>query len=105
MDVAALAEEKEAKPVEGDGAPPEDPPPPPKPDGAHPRPEDLVAKAIAPVKVEYLRPPPSRSHSTPEAGDAVDEYVNEKKTAPSNVVKEKKSRRQLKRERQQVRAL
>uniref|UniRef100_A0A6I9R439 tRNA-dihydrouridine(47) synthase [NAD(P)(+)] n=1 Tax=Elaeis guineensis var. tenera TaxID=51953 RepID=A0A6I9R439_ELAGV len=101
MDVAALAEEKEPKSDEGGAAPSEDTPPTPKPDGAYPRPEDLVAKAIAPVKVEYLRPPPSRSHCTPEAGDAADDDVNKKKSAPSNVVKEKKSRRQLKRERQQ----
>lgn len=100
MEVAAFAEDKEAKPDEIGGAPPEDPPPPPKPDGAHPRPEDLVARAIAPVKVEYLRPPPSRPRSTPEAGDAADD-ANEKKSAPSNVIKEKKSRRQLKRERRQ----
>ncbi|WOL04342.1 hypothetical protein Cni_G13063 [Canna indica] len=67
---------------------------------SRPRPEDLVARAIAPVKNEYLRPPPSRSAAV---GREVDDDDNEKKSSSSNavVVKEKKSRRQLKRERKQ----
>ncbi|RWW30408.1 hypothetical protein GW17_00005021 [Ensete ventricosum] len=65
-----------------------------------PRPEDLVARAIAPVKAEYLRPPPSRSVAV---GSGVEDGSNEKKSSTTSVVvKEKKSRRQLKRERKQV---
>ncbi|XP_020261252.1 tRNA-dihydrouridine(47) synthase [NAD(P)(+)]-like isoform X3 [Asparagus officinalis] len=68
----------------------------------HRTPEELVAKAIAPVKAEYLRPPPpSRPRSN---DDAVDDDASERKRAavtPSGVVKEKKSKRQLKRERRQ----
>ncbi|KAJ0971002.1 hypothetical protein J5N97_018961 [Dioscorea zingiberensis] len=64
----------------------------PEPQAAPPNPEDLVAKAIAPVKAEFLRPPPLRSR----ADDAC-----EKRSVSSNVTKEKKSKRQLKRERQQ----
>ncbi|XP_065002675.1 tRNA-dihydrouridine(47) synthase [NAD(P)(+)]-like [Musa acuminata AAA Group] len=64
-----------------------------------PRPEDLVARAIAPVKAEYLRPPPSRSVAV---DSGVEDGSNEKKSSSTNVVvKEKKSRRQLKRERKQ----
>lgn len=65
----------------------------PEPQAAPPNPEELVAKAIAPVKAEFLRPPPSRSRS---------DGADEKNSVSSNVVKEKKSKRQLKRERQQV---
>ncbi|XP_010263932.1 PREDICTED: tRNA-dihydrouridine(47) synthase [NAD(P)(+)]-like [Nelumbo nucifera] len=66
----------------------------------HLKPEELVAKAIAPVKREFLRPPPLR----PCSNDAVNgEPVVNKKVVPSNVVTGKKSRRQLKRERQQER--
>ncbi|XP_039122534.1 tRNA-dihydrouridine(47) synthase [NAD(P)(+)]-like [Dioscorea cayenensis subsp. rotundata] len=64
----------------------------PEPQAAPPNPEELVAKAIAPVKAEFLRPPPSRSRS---------DGAGEKNSVSSNVVKEKKSKRQLKRERQQ----
>lgn len=65
----------------------------------HQTPEELVAKAIAPVKREFLRHPPSRTQS-----DAVAESrkVN---AARSGVVNEKKSKRQLKRERRQVACL
>ncbi|KAG9443067.1 hypothetical protein H6P81_018921 [Aristolochia fimbriata] len=59
---------------------------------------DLVAKAIAPVKQEYLRPPPTRSCVNEESskdGNSV------KDSAASSVVTEKKSKRQLKRERKQ----
>lgn len=66
--------------------------------------EDLVANAIAPVKVEYLRPPPSRTALTVKVEGGIDNEVDERKTASSGVVKEKKSKRQLKRERKQVSA-
>ncbi|KAF5189635.1 tRNA-dihydrouridine(47) synthase [NAD(P)(+)]-like [Thalictrum thalictroides] len=57
--------------------------------------EELIAKSIAPVKTQYLRPPPQRS-------DAVDNVDGgNKKSVSSNVTKEKKSKRQMKRERQQ----
>lgn len=52
--------------------------------------EESVGKGIAPVKREYQRRPTPRCSSN---GDA---------NATSSVVKEKKSKRQLKRERQQV---
>lgn len=78
-------------------------------DAAHPKPEDLVARAIAPVKAEYVRP--SRSRPSSDAGERKgDGWIpagdGEKSAlAPSApvVVAEKKSKRQLKRERQQVR--
>ncbi|XP_061368368.1 tRNA-dihydrouridine(47) synthase [NAD(P)(+)]-like [Gastrolobium bilobum] len=57
-------------------------------------PEQLVARAIAPVKKDFLRPPPVRA---PSSNDDVS-LTNDK--APV-VVKEKKSKRQLKRERRQ----
>lgn len=62
--------------------------------------EELIAKAIAPVKREFLRPPPirpcSNSNETNDAGSGT-------KSAPySSLLKEKKSKRQLKRERLQV---
>ncbi|XP_043709605.1 tRNA-dihydrouridine(47) synthase [NAD(P)(+)]-like isoform X3 [Telopea speciosissima] len=60
--------------------------------------EELVAKAIAPVKREYLRPRPVR----PSSNGAIDVRVSEQKSISSNVVTEnKKSKRQLKRERRQ----
>ncbi|KAG6496359.1 hypothetical protein ZIOFF_044220 [Zingiber officinale] len=66
---------------------------------ACPGPEDLVARAIAPVKSQYLRAPPPRSGSL---GSEVVDNANEKSSVPKVVVtKEKKSRRQLKRERKQ----
>ncbi|PIA27916.1 hypothetical protein AQUCO_07400033v1 [Aquilegia coerulea] len=55
--------------------------------------EELIAKSIAPVKTQYLRPPPPRSK---DGGEGID-----KKSVSSNLIKEKKSKRQLKRERQQ----
>ncbi|KAL5985898.1 hypothetical protein ACLOJK_027888 [Asimina triloba] len=67
---------------------------------AHPKPEELVAKAIAPIKIEYLRPPPVRASSSPsvdKAGPASDNAAY----SASFLAKEKKSKRQLKRERQQ----
>lgn len=66
-------------------------------------PEQLVARAIAPVKVEFLRPPPVRTSSTTQ-----NEYVSEDRdkdkasVQPGGLVKEKKSKRQLKGERRQV---
>ncbi|KAF8406525.1 hypothetical protein HHK36_008613 [Tetracentron sinense] len=67
-----------------------------KADTVHLKPEELIAKAIAPVKREYIRTPPIRPCS-----NACNDGVSEKKAIVSNVVKEKKSKRQLKRERQQ----
>lgn len=62
-------------------------------------PEELVAKAIAPVKKQFLRPPPTRANQN----DTV-KYTNDKSSQQhsSTLVKEKKSKRQLKRERRQV---
>ncbi|KAK9129578.1 hypothetical protein Sjap_010065 [Stephania japonica] len=74
-----------------------------KPLDLHPRPEDLVAKAIAPVKQEFLRPPPSsRPKTSTEATEGGAPIAKNCNGGSSNVVKEKKSRRQLKRERQQA---
>ncbi|XP_077246489.1 FMN-linked oxidoreductases superfamily protein [Tasmannia lanceolata] len=61
-------------------------------DSIRPNPEELIAKAIAPVKSKYLRPPPLRP---PPNNNEKDGFSDKK------VVKDKKSRRQLKRERQQ----
>lgn len=71
--------------------------------GTHLTPQELVAKAIAPVKREFLRPPPVRSSSN-NVKDAASTAKNDgdDKAAPSSLVKEKKSKRQLKRERRQV---
>lgn len=60
-------------------------------------PEELVAKAIAPVKREFLRPPPIR----PCSNDANDVGSGARSAPPSSLLKEKKSKRQLKRERLQ----
>ncbi|KAJ1386326.1 Zinc finger, CCCH-type [Sesbania bispinosa] len=57
-------------------------------------PEELVARCIAPVKKDFLRPPPVRA-SSPNDDVSV---ANDK---PPALVKEKKSKRQLKRERRQ----
>ncbi|KAK9165243.1 hypothetical protein Scep_000434 [Stephania cephalantha] len=75
-----------------------------KPLQLHPRPEDLVAKAIAPVKRDFLCPPPSSRPNTCSEGThgGASMAKNSNGGSSSNVVKEKKSRRQLKRERQQV---
>lgn len=66
-------------------------------------PEELMAKAIAPVKREFLRPLSARPSSTNPSNDAVS-TENDKSAEPSSttLVKEKKSKRQLKRERLQV---
>ncbi|RDX71542.1 tRNA-dihydrouridine(47) synthase [NAD(P)(+)]-like protein, partial [Mucuna pruriens] len=58
-------------------------------------PEQLVARAIAPVKKDFLRPPPVRA-SSPNDDVSI---PNDTKT--SVLAKEKKSKRQLKRERRQ----
>ncbi|XP_072989306.1 tRNA-dihydrouridine(47) synthase [NAD(P)(+)]-like [Typha latifolia] len=75
------------------------------PPNLRPTPEELVARAVAPVKAEYLRPPPVRSNEDEARGGHPDEDddTKEKKStlSSSNVVKEKKSKRQLKRERKQ----
>lgn len=65
--------------------------------GVQQTPEQLVAKAIAPVKREFLRPHPLR----PCSGDGKTD-VSHSKDIHSSVLKEKKSKRQLKRERRQV---
>ncbi|KAK7351897.1 hypothetical protein VNO77_11657 [Canavalia gladiata] len=57
--------------------------------------EQLVARAIAPVKKDFLRPPPVRASSP---NDDVSIPNDNNKTS---VLKEKKSKRQLKRERRQ----
>lgn len=61
--------------------------------------EQLVARAIAPVKPQYLCPPPPRTLSTPHNNQQHNNDNNDKK---DSLVKEKKSKRQLKRERRQV---
>lgn len=62
----------------------------------HQTPEELVARGIAPVKKEFLRPPPSRNGEKSASSDAA-----ESKQGQGGLVKEKKSKRQIKRERQQ----
>lgn len=66
-------------------------------------PEELVARSIAPVKREFLRPPPVRPCSSVNHDDAISDTKD--KSAQSAVDKEKKSKRQLKRERRQVLSL
>ncbi|KAG0473116.1 hypothetical protein HPP92_014973 [Vanilla planifolia] len=68
----------------------------------HRTPECLIAKAIAPVKLEFLRPPPPRTALDAEAEYNVEDNATEKRAAPSAVIREKKSKRQLKRERKQA---
>ncbi|KAI4300087.1 hypothetical protein L6164_033503 [Bauhinia variegata] len=62
-------------------------------------PEQLVARSIAPVKKEFLLPPPLRTSSTSQNDDVSD--AKDKTPVHSGLSKEKKSRRQLKRERRQ----
>ncbi|KAF3435803.1 hypothetical protein FNV43_RR22895 [Rhamnella rubrinervis] len=62
-------------------------------------PEELVARSIAPVKREFLRPPPVRPCSSVNHEGAISDTKD--KSARSAVDKEKKSKRQLKRERRQ----
>ncbi|KAJ8763341.1 hypothetical protein K2173_002224 [Erythroxylum novogranatense] len=66
----------------------------------HPTPEEMVAKAIAPIKLEFLRPPPTR---IPQTDATVTDNTEVKTTKDGVVAKEKKSKRQLKRERRQER--
>lgn len=83
---AEVAEEDQSKPV-------------------YPSPEELVAKAIAPVKRDFLRPPPVRASSSSNNASRVgggDVGSSWKSLPAKSVVQEKKSKRQLKRERQQV---
>ncbi|KAK8957694.1 tRNA-dihydrouridine(47) synthase [NAD(P)(+)]-like [Platanthera zijinensis] len=63
--------------------------------------EYLMSKAIAPVNVEYLRPLPSINSLSAEIHVGVDDDDAGRKTIPSAIVQEKKSNRQLKRERKQ----
>ncbi|WVZ83476.1 hypothetical protein U9M48_030618 [Paspalum notatum var. saurae] len=77
-------------------APATDPPPPDASPAVRPTPEELVSRAVAPVKPAFLRPPPVR------------EVPKEEKAAGGGgagagavVTGEKKSKRQLRRERQQ----
>lgn len=70
--------------------------------GTQQTPEELVARAIAPVKREFLRPPPVRPSSSPSTNTNDDVSDEKDKPAQSAVDKEKKSKRQLKRERRQV---
>lgn len=69
-------------------------------DGVPPSSEELVAKAIAPVKKEYLRPPPTSRSSISDNKDENTKFASSKS---SGIVKEKKSKRQLKRERREER--
>lgn len=91
-----------ASAVELGGAPlvSEDPPPS-NSNGAQRTPEELVAKAIAPIKKEFLRPPPVRPASASSQNDAVADSAPAD-NSKSGIVKDKKSKRQLKRERRQV---
>lgn len=57
--------------------------------------DQLIARCIAPVRNEFLRPPPDRTSSQN------DDVSIPKDKAPV-LAKEKKSKRQLKRERRQV---
>ncbi|KAF2932577.1 tRNA-dihydrouridine(47) synthase [NAD(P)(+)]-like [Oryza sativa Japonica Group] len=74
-------------------APPADPPDssPAASSPPRPSPEELVARAVAPVKPAFLRPPPVRDAPKDEG----------KANGGGAVVAEKKSKRQLKRERKQ----
>lgn len=66
-------------------------------------PEELVAKSKAPVKREYLRPPPSRPSTNNNNNTTVgveNDDAAEAKRAP--LLKDKKSKRQIKRERREV---
>ncbi|XP_004230876.1 tRNA-dihydrouridine(47) synthase [NAD(P)(+)]-like [Solanum lycopersicum] len=65
-------------------------------------PEELVAKSKAPVKREYLRPPPSRPSTNNNNNTTVgveNDDAAEAKRAP--LLKDKKSKRQIKRERRE----
>ncbi|XP_011088544.1 tRNA-dihydrouridine(47) synthase [NAD(P)(+)]-like isoform X2 [Sesamum indicum] len=74
---------------------------PPPLDEAHPTPDELVAKAIAPVKRHFLRPPPVRTCDGNNSSKADEGAAAQKDDASAPILKEKKSKRQLKRERRQ----
>ncbi|KAI3446213.1 hypothetical protein Pfo_002878 [Paulownia fortunei] len=63
--------------------------------------EELVAKAIAPVKRDFLRPPPVRTCDRSDNNKADDKATAQNDGVSSPIIKEKKSKRQLKRERRQ----
>ncbi|KAL2927927.1 tRNA-dihydrouridine(47) synthase [NAD(P)(+)]-like [Bienertia sinuspersici] len=70
--------------------------------------EELVAKSIAPVKKEFLRPPPTNRSTNSENyhNNSIKDDDNGKSDsskADNGIVKEKKSKRQLKRERREER--
>lgn len=65
--------------------------------------EELVAKAIAPVKRDFLRPPPLRACDRTENNKADDKADAQKDGVSVPIIRDKKSKRQLKRERRQVR--
>lgn len=76
--------------------------PPSNSDGATQQtPEELVGRAIAPIKREFLRPPPPSRTTQNDAASDANSSANAKQSQ-SSLVKEKKSKRQLKRERLQV---
>ncbi|KAK4401440.1 tRNA-dihydrouridine(47) synthase [NAD(P)(+)]-like [Sesamum angolense] len=74
---------------------------PPPLDEARPSPAELVAKAIAPVKRDFLRPPPVRTCDGNNSSKADERAAAQKDDASAPILKEKKSKRQLKRERRQ----
>lgn len=77
----------------------------PAPFQSHPDVEALVAKCVAPVKKDFLRPPPVRTTDSSSNSNDKDKAESQKETGPAPVIKEKKSKRQLKRERREVRFL
>lgn len=56
--------------------------------------EELIERSMAPIKKEFLCPPPSRAGKQNDAADV--------RAPQSGLVQEKKSKRQLKRERREV---
>ncbi|KAL0334628.1 UNVERIFIED_CONTAM: tRNA-dihydrouridine(47) synthase [NAD(P)(+)]-like [Sesamum radiatum] len=74
---------------------------PPPLDEARPSPAELVAKAIAPVKRDFLRAPPVRTCDGNNSSKADERAAAQKDDASAPILKEKKSKRQLKRERRQ----
>ncbi|XP_073292768.1 tRNA-dihydrouridine(47) synthase [NAD(P)(+)]-like [Primulina huaijiensis] len=63
--------------------------------------EEMVAKAIAPVKREFLCPPSVRPSDTNNINDSDGKKTDVNDTTSTPVLKEKKSKRQLKRERRE----
>ena len=62
---------------------------------------ELVAKSIAPVKREFLRPPPARNCDK-TADNNSDDKEAPQAAAPAPILKDKNSKRQMKRDRRQV---